>query len=138
MCYSATAVLTVLKHNSTFIDIDCPGDTILYKCVINSNSEDLHLIWTVSFPGLAPLQITYDLLSVPDSVDNLNMNISTVLIGTIDEDTLQSTLLLKLLKNVTMNGTKVECSITPQLANDSMIVAVNRSGIILLIRVAIK
>ena len=40
--------------------INCPGDIIPYNCLIQSNSERLHLIWRVNLPGQKPVDIIYN------------------------------------------------------------------------------
>ena len=126
--FLAFVTLSIIEKNSTYNDIDCPGDTILYNCSIESNSENIHLTWTIKFPGFVPIEITYNSTSIPGDVDYLDMNISVKLIDFMYQDIIQSTLLLTQLNKIPMNGTEVQCSIAPVLANDTVTVFINTSG----------
>ena len=125
----ASTSLRFVERNEMFNDIDCPGDTIAYHCSIASNSETIHLTWTVSFPGLTPYNITYDNSSVLNEVnDHGGMGIKTVLTNYTHQDTIASDIVFKLIRNASMNGTKVTCSISPNLASSTMSFDVNTSG----------
>ena len=115
--------------------IHCPGDSISYNCSITSNTENLHLTWTVTFPGLQPIYFTYNSTSPTYETDYLNMNISVTLRGYhatatsefVNEAYIESVLTFTVLKNVTMNETKLECSIA-DLHNDTALLFINSSG----------
>ena len=108
--------------------IDCPGDTITYNCSVLSNSEMVHLTWHIAFPGLAPINITYDNSSLINAMDYLGLNVSATLLRYIPDQYIESVIKFTLLKNVTMNGTLLECSVSPSLDNDTTFVLVNTSG----------
>ena len=108
--------------------INCPGDTITYNCSVLSNSEMVHLTWHITFPGLAPITITYDNSSLINVVDYLGLNVSATLLRYIPDQYIESVIKFTLLKNVTMNGTLLECSVSPSLDNDTTFVLVNTSG----------
>ena len=126
-----------MEINTSRDDIDCPGDTISYNCFIISNTETPHLIWNVTFPGLTPISFTHDSTSTLYDIHYLDMNISVTLteldtIATtesVNEEQIESIIVITVLKNVTMNGTKLECS-TANLDSDSTVLFVNTSGMI--------
>ena len=109
--------------------IDCPGDTIIYNCSILSNSEMVHLTWHVTFPGLIPINITYDSTSSINVIDILDMNTSVVLLRYEADQYIESVITFRLLKNISMNGTiLLECSIAPHLDHNTAAIIVNTSG----------
>ena len=109
-------------------EVDCPGDTISYLCTIFvSNSEVVNLMWRVYFPRLMPINITYDSTSKLDNVDYLSMNISSTLTH-FSNESIESVILLTVLRNVSMNGTKLTCSIT-DFINDTVVVNIDSSGL---------
>ena len=120
-------MLTAINEDSTLID--CPGDTIIYNCNILSNSEVIHLIWHITFPGYMPINITYDGTS---SLARFDRNITVNLTKYQEDQYIGSEITLTVLKNFTMNGTILECSIAPNLDSDSTIILVNTSGMLYL------
>ena len=109
--------------------IDCPGDTISYNCSILSNSETLHLTWCVTFPGLVPINMTYDSSSNVSILDYLGMNISTTLTAyNRSSGYIESIITLTVLTDV--NGTELECSIS-DLDNDIITTLVYSSGVLI-------
>lgn len=110
-------------------DIDCPGDILPYRCVLQSNSETLHLIWRVTLPGQVPVAIKYDMTSDNNSINNLTGGISTILTQyNMSVEYIESTVMLTVDNNVSKtNQTLLECIIM-DLANKSLIVIVNSSG----------
>ena len=117
-------------------DIHCPGDTISYNCSITSNTDTPHLTWTVTFPGLQPINFTYNSTSPIYEIDYLDMNISVTLtefvttatvLEFVNEAYIESILTFTVLRNVNMNETKLECSIA-DLHNDTALLFVNSSG----------
>ena len=132
---SALVTLTLLEISTSRDDIYCPGDTISYNCSITSNTETPHLIWSVTLPGLTPISFTYDSTSALNDIHYLDMNITVTLtklntIATtqfVNEEFIESIIVITVLKNVSMNGTELECSIT-DLGSDSAVVFVNTSG----------
>ncbi len=106
-------------------EIDCPGDTLSYNCSIESNTENLHLTWSVEFPDQLPIEITYDYDSsmAVDLMDD--MDITSTLVD-IRDGYIQSVITLVVL-NASMNGTTVECRIA-QLDYDKVVIPINTSG----------
>ena len=102
--------MTLAERNFFRDDINCPGDTILYRCSIASNSETVQLTWLVTLPGMVPVNITYDNTSIPNTVDTtFGNNITTTLTNfTVDLYT-ESTIMFTVLRDVVMNGTMLEC-----------------------------
>ena len=121
-------ILILSERIEAQTNIDCPGDNVSYICMIQSNSERVHLVWKITFPELMPVNITYDDTSVLNSEDQLVMNVTSTLINYRADQFIESVLVFTLLKNVTMNGTKLECSIDPNLNDAMMILSVNTSG----------
>ena len=109
-------------------DIDCPGDTISYLCTIfvSNNSDLVKLFWRVKFSGLMPINITYDSTSKLESVDYLSMNISSTLTH-FSNESIESVIVLTVLRNVSINGTKLTCSFFDS-TNDTAIVNINTPG----------
>ena len=120
--------MSLLERNEISLDIDCPGDTIIYNCSILSNSETVHLTWGINFPGLIPINLTFDGNSVPNNAVYLDFNVSVTLTEYRSDRYIESIIILTLLKNFSMNGTLVKCSIDPDLDSSSVIVPVNTSG----------
>ncbi len=110
-------------------NIECPGDVITYICLIQSNSDALHLLWRVTLPspGSMPISITYDDTSRLNDVDNLNSFIRTSLLALESEEYISSTLDLELQADISINLTIVDC-IFSGIVNDSITVLVNSSG----------
>ena len=115
--------------------IDCPGDTVYYNCSILSNSENVHLYWNVTFPGLMPISIFYDNTSNVNIMDYWSMNISSILLDYRSEEYIESIIVLTVLQNFSMNGTEVICGIT-DLINESVIVQLDTSS--MLIRICVQ
>ena len=121
-------ILILSERIEAQADIDCPGDNVSYICMIQSNSEEVHLIWKITFPELMPVNITYDDTSILNFENQLDMNVTTTITNYTADQFIESVLVFTLLKNVTMNGTKLECSIDPDLDDAVMILLVNTSG----------
>ena len=125
----ANVDLEFLENEMTLEAIDCPGDTVSYNCSIESNTEDLHLLWTIEFPDTFgnTIEVIYsdDSLLNLGRVDSLDMNVSTTLVE-IREGFIQSFITLTVL-NASMNGTIVKCSIA-DLDSDAVTIIVNTSG----------
>ena len=108
-------------------DIDCPGDTIQYACSVQSNSETVQLRWRVMFPGQAAITILYSNDSNLNATTYLPMNVSTILTHYQADRRIESELELTVLRNVSMNGTIIECA-SEDLDNATLIVNVSTSG----------
>ena len=95
--------------------------------MILTNSETPHLTWHVTLPGHMPLNITYDNTSNSNIFNYLGMNI-TVVLGEFRYDYIESVIVLTVVDDVVLNGTKLECSISPDLDIATASVYVNTSG----------
>lgn len=124
----AIILLTTLACSFSRTDIDCPGDSITYRCSIQSNSEMVQLMWLVTLPG----QETITMLFVDGSYINITsyigMNITTILTQYTMDESIESEITLTLLRNVSMNGTLVECK-SEDLGREAETLYVNSSGI---------
>ena len=102
--------MTLAERNFFRDDINCPGDTIFYRCFIASNSETVQLTWRVTLPGMMPVNITYDNTSIPNTVNTvLGNNITTTLTNFTVDLYIESTIMFTVLRDVTMNGAVLEC-----------------------------
>ena len=111
-------------------DIECPGDVIPYTCSVQSNSENIMLMWLITFPGQATLNISYTNFSDTATTD-LGMNVTTVVTDNERGDFLVSLLEIMVLQNVSMNGTQIECR-GEDLDREVATVHVNTSGLLFL------
>ncbi len=109
------------------MDIDCPMDTISYNCSILSNSERVHLTWSVTLPGSMPVTITYDNSSILNNMNNLAMGVITILSTYRSDEYIESIIVLTLLIEVALDGTMLECSIS-DLDNETATLYINSSG----------
>ena len=126
-CSTANVTLLPLERTVSRDDIECPGDTIPYMCSVQSNSENIMLMWLVTFPGQAPISVTYTNFSAAETLDILGMNVTTVVIDDERRDFIVSVATITVLPNVSMNGTLVECS-GEDLDREVATVYVNTSG----------
>ena len=94
-------------------DIDCRGDVISYKCEIISNSEELHLIWHITSPGIQSMMIHYNSTSNHSVVDELGMNITSVLTHYIADEYIESLLVINndMIYNFHVDRIHLECFI---------------------------
>ncbi len=122
----ASVSLNLFERNIMRPDIDCPGDTISYNCSIQSNSETVHLMWSVTLPGSTPLSIIYDNTSVINSMDNLAMGVSTVLTQYRRDEYIESMIILNILG---CNDSDLLCSIGDLESMSAYLSSVNSSGI---------
>lgn len=128
---AATVNLVLLEQEKMSTEIDCPGDTITFNCSIESNTEDLHLVWTLTFPKMLPFEVLYDGTNLTfDAVDDNEMNVTTSLLNyDILDGYIESVITLTVLDaNVSMDGTAVECSIA-DLDYKNITLLINTSGI---------
>ena len=125
---TASVNLVLLERDTSRSDIDCPGDTLSYRCSVVSNSETVQLTWRVTLPGMMPVNITYDNTSIPNTVDTaFGNNITTTLTNFTADLYIESTNVFTVLRDVTMNGTEIAC-ISAHLDDNSTTVFVNISG----------
>ncbi len=136
---------------------NCPGDAISYNCSVFQNSEEVYLTWTITLPERTPIRITYDNLSIinsldyldstdyfsfesmdymneenvsmQESVDIFDMSISTILTDYVVGEYIESVVTLTIVNNISLNGANVECSIS-NMNNDSksLLLSFNVSG----------
>ena len=93
-----------------------------------SNHETIHLIWRVTFLDLAPIVVTFDHNTRLNSVVDLPLDTKTLLTEFRSEKYIEAILVFEVVKNVSLDGIKVECEIG-DLDNATAIVFVNTSGI---------
>lgn len=121
------ATIIPLPWNMSNANIECPGDIIPYTCSIRSNSETIHLTWLVMIPGFVPINITYDHSSEINREHMLNDFITAVLTEHMENEYVKSTLSLALQENISLNQTKLQCSIEG-LGYDTVNVFLNSSS----------
>lgn len=90
--------------------MDCPGDTISYSCSITSNAESTQLIWSVTFPGNTPTAYIYNRTVMNSSV-SVSTNHRSESEANYRNIYMQSTIILTILRNVSMNRAKLECNL---------------------------
>ena len=122
--YFCSASVTLDRTTPEPGNFDCPGDIISYSCSILSNSENLHLTWSVTIPGSMPINVSYDVSSDLYSVEYLPFNISSALIKYQMDAYIKSTIHFEVLNNVSLNGTLLECGIS-DLSSASVRLLVN-------------
>ena len=98
---------------------------LFYNCTIVTKSETPHLTWRVTLPGHMPLNFTYDSLSYMNISNYLGMNIS-VSLRAFRFQYIESEIVLTVVNDVDLNGTKLECSI--DLDINTTTIYVNTSG----------
>ena len=108
-----------------------------YNCLIQSNSENVHLTWRVTLPGQNPINITYDVGSVRGNIDPLNTFITTSLSQYVSDEHIESVLMLTVQDVVVTNQTKVEC-IIGDLGNEASIIFINSSGTVITVELKAK
>lgn len=113
-----------MQEVNTTSPIDCPEDIKTYNCSIISNTEYLHITWGLYFPDGRSEAITFDHLSSPGDVHDLDQNITSTLLEYRD-GYIESTLELRSIYS--QNGTMVNCSVG-DLSYDVAVIFVNASG----------
>ena len=124
---TATVDLVLLSRNVSRPDIECPGDIILFRCSVQSNSETVQLRWLITFPGQDTITIPYINESNLNTLEHHSMNITARLTQYTSDQSVESELLLTVLPNVSMNGTILVC-MTEDLASRNVTVSFNTSG----------
>ena len=125
----AMVTITALQRNVSRQDIECPGDTIPYRCSVQSNSETVQLNWMVTFPGQDTIiMVLYTNDSSRNAVTFLPMNLTARLTQYEVDQNVESELVLTVLQTVPMNGTILECR-SEDLASENETVYVNTEGI---------
>ncbi len=123
----ATVSLNFLEKNVVRPEIDCPGDALSYNCSIKSNSENVHLTWTITLPDNMPLVITYDSTSILNESNYFDESVTTILTDFRSDEYIESVMTVTLLRNVSVNDSRIECNIA-DLSSDSILVLVVASG----------
>ena len=127
LLFQATVFLNLLEKDKVRSDIDCPGDTLSYNCSIQSNSENVHLTWTITLPEKMPIIITYDSTSMLNENAYFDESITTILTDFRSDENIESVMIMTLLRNVSLNESRIECSIA-DLSSDTILVLVITSG----------
>ena len=109
------------------MNIECPGDMISHVCSVMSNSEEVQLTWTVTFPGESPIEISYNGSSIVNETHFLDKNVTAILSKYTTNEFVESVILLTVLSGVYINGTTIECS-SEDLDSKAVDVLVNASG----------
>ncbi len=104
--------MNLLERNTAKLDIDCPGDTIIYNCSIHSNSEMVHLVWNIILPDFMPLTVIYDNTSILNKIDSLDISFMTMVTNYNSDEYIESIIFFTVLGNITRSGTLLECSIS--------------------------
>lgn len=107
-------------------EIECPGDIIPYNCSIQSNSEALHLIWHITFPGLTPINIIYNDTSIHSNTSVLDGFVTASITRFIRDEYIESTLEITLQPNASQEHLLLQCFIE-ELGNDSTEILINSS-----------
>ena len=123
----ANITLTALERNVSCLDIECPGDTIPYRCSVSSNSEMVQLRWLVAFPGQDTITVLYTSGSTQNAVDYIGANVTSSLLQYRSDEYIESVIVLTVLQNVSMNGTLLVCK-SEDLTSENAGVYVNTSG----------
>lgn len=105
--HAASVILEPLQRNVSRMDIECPGDMVAYNCSVHSNSENVQLTWIATLPNQTTFNMTY--YNAYHSSVSLGMGISTVLTEYVEDQYIESIILLTVLQNVSLNGTQLEC-----------------------------
>ena len=118
--------ISIASVQITFISrpnaINCPGDKLSYNCLIQSNSESLHLTWRITTPGSTPVTIDVNSTFI-DSIDTYDITLDNY-----EQDALiESTVDLTVGTDNSLELTLLECSIG-ELSNTSIVVFLNMSG----------
>ena len=124
---TANVSLLFLKQDNMSDEIYCPEDIVTYYCSIESNTEKLYLVWSVTFPEFLPLEITYDSSSLLGNIDDLDMNVNASLID-YTENFIESVISITVRGiDFITSGTVIECSIG-DLDKATITLLVNISG----------
>ena len=118
--------------------IDCPGDVTSYKCEIRSNSEEVHLIWKITLPGVQPIMIQYNSTSNQSVIDDLGMGITSVLTHYITDEYIESLLVIRnnIVNNFGVDEIHMECIIA-DISTAEKTVFFRTSGIMMMITVTL-
>ena len=121
----ASVNLIPLPRNVSREDIECPGDIIPYNCSIQSNSETIHLTWSITIPEQMPINITYESASDTEGQTNMLNDFITTVLSNTDNGYIESTLAFRVQVSTSFNQALLECFIEG-LGNDTIIVLVDK------------
>ena len=71
--YTASVILNIVPLT------DAPKDVETLNCSIQSDSDNLYMIWTITHPGYAPVEIVYSASSALNMSEILGQGVSAVL-----------------------------------------------------------
>ncbi len=117
-----------VEKNVSRGDIDCPNDVITYNCSIQTNSENIFLIWEFTFPnGTQPQRVAYNSSSTLQLPTTLGMGFEVRLTDYVQDEYIESVVKLTLMTDVVnVNGIVLECS--TDIADAEVTVVVRTSG----------
>ena len=90
----------------------CYGDTLTYNCSSTVPNIFVNLIWTISYPGLNPVTITYGSNSPLNIREKSMMGISSILTRYTRNLYMESLVMLTVLRNISMNEIQVSCAVS--------------------------
>ena len=119
MCILIT--VNVILHQISGFNSSCPGDIIIHRCFVESNSKDFFLTWHITLPGNESVNITY---SNNESLNttvllHINPEITSFLIDFIPGLLIESIITLTVPDSgsVLVNGTVLDCITTESVAS---------------------
>ncbi len=116
------------EKNVSREDIDCPNDVITYNCSIQTNSENIFLLWEFTFPnGMQPQRVMYNsssTLQLPTTL--VGMGFQVRLTDYVLDKYIESVVEVTLIMDVDVNRIVLGCS--TDIADAEVTVIVNTSG----------
>ena len=118
--------VSIILHQISGFNSSCPGDTIVHRCSLRSNSEDFFLTWRIILPENESVNITYSNNESLNTTVLLHMSpgISSNLTEFIPGQLIESIIMLSIPESGSflVNGTVLECA-TSGNSLDKMIVS---------------
>ena len=119
-------VVNATLHQISGDDVLCPGDSIVYICLVTSNSENFFLTWHITLPGNLSVNITYSNSERLDTTVFLHFNpdITSILTKFIPSQVIESIIVFTVPDSgsVLVNETILECG-TSERAVDALIMS---------------
>ena len=109
-----SVTVNIILYQLSGFNSSCPGDTIVHRCSVRSNSEDFFLTWHITLPGNESVNITYFSNNSLNTAVLLSMNpvISSSLTEFIPGQLIESIIMLSIPNSntVLLDGTILECA----------------------------